>query len=421
MPSTAKGVGQVWVDTQFEMMTEKSKPGTATAVNATSWKVERKVGRPGGVDMNNPHNMWTDKNQTVIYQTEWFDNFVSVFNRKTGAYVGRLDAGLAPAHVMTRTNNDQVHVSQNGDNNVREFDSLANGNGFLKDIPMVQTIDPVTGEPDSAHPHAHWMSADGDLMVSPNPDTENSTVYNFNKNHGNTAPVGHFPIATGMMPDSSKYYVANFLDSSITVMNIIGGEPHVKGTINLLNLNIADLPTAFTYGAVYDTLCANAAACAPIGGLPIQIPVSPDGKYAIVANTMLAKILVIDTIADKVVASLPCDAGCHGVQFGAKKGGGYYAYVSSKFSNRMIVVDPKHGSDATIVGSLLLTTANASADFAMDGTIPTNSSDPKSVFAGMGGQGVLPIPLVYNGWVQHLPEEWKEKLTKSQLNPFPTQ
>ena len=81
--------------------------------------------------MNNPHNMWTDKDQKVIYQTEWFDHYLSVFDRKTGAFVRRIEAGLAPAHVMTRTNNDQVHVSQNGDNNVREFDSLKNGNGFL--------------------------------------------------------------------------------------------------------------------------------------------------------------------------------------------------------------------------------------------------------------------------------------------------
>ncbi len=412
VPPAAPGVGQVWVDTQFEMMDQKSKPGTVTAVNAKTFKVERKVGLPNhgtnsGNGMNNPHNMWTDKNQKVIYQTEWFDHYLSVFDRKTGAFVRRIETGLAPAHVMTRTNNDQVHVSQNGDNNVREFDSLAHGNGFLKDIPMVPTVNPQTGEEQHAHPHAHWMSADGDLMVSPNVDTENSTVYTFKNHTGKTADVGHFPIATGMMPDSSKYYVANFLDSSITVMRIVGGTPQVKGTINLLNLHITDPPAGFTYGAVYDTLCDNAAVCAPIGGLPIQIPVSPDGKYAIVANTMLAKILVIDTNTDTVVAKLDCDAGCHGVQFGAKKGGGYYAYVSSKFSNRLIVVDPKAGSDAAIVGSVLLT---ATGTTAIDGSV--------SKYPGMGGQGVLPIPVVYNGWVQNLPEEWEEQLTNKQRHPI---
>jgi DNA-binding beta-propeller fold protein YncE len=406
VPPTAPGVGQVWVDTQFEMMNEKSKPGTATAVDATTFKVVSKFGLPdhgtnSGNGMNNPHNMWTDKDQKVIYQTEWFDHYLTVFDRKTGAFVNRVEAGAAPAHVMTRTNNDQVHVSQNGDNNVRELDSLAAGNGFLRDIPM--QLDPN----ESAHPHAHWMSHDGSMMVTPNADTENSTLFHFPSNSiKSLTPVGHFPIATGMMPDSSKYYVANFLDSSISVITISGGIATVKTTINLLE--------GYTIPGQYDVLFPTVA---PIGGLPIQTPVSPDGKYAIVANTLAAKILVIDTKTDKVVASLACDAGCHGVQFGAKKGGGYYAYVSSKFSNRMIVVDPKNGSDASMVGSVLLTTANASTDFAMDGTIPT-SPDPKSVYAGMGGQGVLPIPLVYNGWVQNLPTNWKAKLTDKQLHPI---
>jgi hypothetical protein len=36
----------------------------------------------------------------------------------------------------------------------------------------------------------------------------------------------------------------------------------------------------------------------------------------------------------------------------------------------------------------------------------------------MGGQGVLAIPNVYNGWVQKLPGEWKELLTREQRNPL---
>ena len=40
--------------------------------------------------------------------------------------------------------------------------------------------------------------------------------------HGLAKPAdtGHSPIATGMMPDSSKYYVANFLDSTLSVIGI---------------------------------------------------------------------------------------------------------------------------------------------------------------------------------------------------------
>jgi DNA-binding beta-propeller fold protein YncE len=243
------------------------------------------------------------------------------------------------------------------------------------------------------------------MMVTPNDDTEDSTLYDFKHDViASRTAVGHHPIATGMMPDSSKYYVANFLDSSISVINIdknAGGIPKASfsKTINLLaNYDVNSGPTG-----------------GPVGGLPIQTPISPDGKYAITANTLTATILIIDTATDKVVAMLGCDAGCHGVQWGAKKGGGYYAYVSSKFSNRMIVVDPdpkgatKHdGSQAVMAGSVLLT---SSAGTHSDGTV--------TLYPGMGGQGVLPIPVVYNGWVQHLPEEWKELLTYQQRHPFP--
>jgi hypothetical protein len=45
--------------------------------------------------------------------------------------------------------------------------------------------------------------------------------------------------------------------------------------------------------------------------LPIQTP-SPDGKYVMTANTLTATVTIADTDTDELVASLLCDAGCHG-------------------------------------------------------------------------------------------------------------
>jgi plastocyanin/6-phosphogluconolactonase (cycloisomerase 2 family) len=406
VPPSAPGVGQVWVDTQFERMNEKSKPGTATAVNATTFQVERKVGLPS-INMNNPHNMWTDKDQRVIYQTQWFDENLAVFDRKTGHLRYNLPAGPAPAHVMTRTSNDYVHVSANGDNYVKEFNNLAHHNAPIREIQM------QTGEC-CAHPHGHFMSADGQMMVTPNEDAEATALYDFTYGLAKPAPTGHSPIATGMMPDSSKYYVANFLDNTLSVIGITQHHGHAPTIKKLYDINLLG-----NYNPIDGTSSGF------IGALPIQTPVSPDGRFVITANALTSTILVIETKTDKVVASLLCDAGCHGIQFGAKQGGGYYAYVSSKFSNRMLVIDPDpngvghapdNGSNAIIVGSVLLTTANKSSHFEMDGHI---SSKDNEAYSGMGGQGVLPIPLVYNGWVQNLPDEWKEKLTYQQKHPFP--
>jgi DNA-binding beta-propeller fold protein YncE len=60
---------------------------------------------------------------------------------------------------------------------------------------------------------------------------------------------------------------------------------------------------------------------------------SPDGKFVITGNTLTGTITIIDTKTDTLVKSLICDPGCHGVNFGAKEGGRYYAYVTSKFAN----------------------------------------------------------------------------------------
>jgi hypothetical protein len=387
IPPAGKGIGEVWVDTEYEQTAAKTKPGTATAVSASDWAVTRKVALPS-VNMNNPHNMWTDRSQSVIYDTQWFDNKLSVFDRKSGALLRNVTVGEAPAHVMTRVDTDQVHVSLNGEGSVVELSPL--GTHIDRTIEVQDSGNP-------GQPHAHWMSFDGHTMVTPNSNTNDSTVVHVVP--GTIEPkvgTGWLPIASGMMPDASKYYVSNYLSSTISVIDLKTPHPTLVKNIDLL--------------ANYDPI--SGAVGGGFGAFPIQTPVSPNGKWVFTANTLTATIAIIDTATDTLVKSLPCDAGCHGVNFGAKEGGGYYAYVSSKFSNELLVVDPDpngdgSASDAAIVGRVLLTAAKG-----------TKSDDVVTGNAGMGGQGVLPIPLVYNGWVQNVPNRGEFKgLTCEQRHP----
>lgn len=389
-PSTP-GVGDVWVDTQFEKTSGKTKPGTATRVDATTWDVERKVALPS-INMNNPHNMWTDRDQTLIYQTQWFDSKLTVFNADTGKLVKNISVGDAPSHVMTRADTDQLHIALNGEDVVVEMSPKAQN--IQREIPLQRP------DETESHPHAHWMSSDGKKMVTPNAFSADSTLYGFDTDSIQAKPAtGAIPIATGMMPDDSKYYVANLLDSTISVIDMDENSPtfgQVTKTINLI--------------ANYDPI--SGAITGPVGALPIQTPVSPDGQYMVTANTLTATITVVDTETDTVVKMLGCDAGCHGVQFGAKQGGGYYAYVASKFSNALTIVDgdPNNDgnpSDAAVVGKVSLV---ASSSTAKDANITGNK--------GMGGQGVLATPVPYNGWVQNLPAVWKDQLTAQQQNPI---
>jgi DNA-binding beta-propeller fold protein YncE/plastocyanin len=384
---TTTGVGEVWTDTQYELTAGKTKPGAATAVDTSTWQVTKKFALPQ-VNFNNPHNMWTDRRQRVIYDTEWFGTALAGFDRDSGRLVAHTEVGEAPAHVMTRTDTDQVHVTLNGEDAVVELRPRATR--IERRIPIQRR-----GEL-AAHPHAHWMSADGHAMATPNSNTNDSTLLDVPAGTITAKlATGTLPIATGMMPDTSKYYVSNYLDSTISVVDMAARR--VTKTINLL--------------ANYDPI--SGAVTGPIGALPIQTPVSPTGKYVVTANTLTGTITIIDTDTDTLVKDLPCDAGCHGVNFGAKRGGGYLAYVSSKFSNSLIVVDPDPNNDgeptdAAVIGRVVLT-----AD-------PGTRTDDRIIAnAGMGGQGVLPIPLVYNGWVQNVPNTPPfDQLTCEQRNPL---
>lgn len=386
------GVGEVWVDTQMEKYAGKSKSGAATKVNVTDWTVDRKIAAPG-INMNNPHNMWTDRNYQYLYQTEWFNNKLDVFDRETGEFVRSIEVGPDPSHVMTRSDTDQLHVAINGGGDVVELSPGA--------TKIDRRIPVGTAQEKIGHPHAHWMSGDGKTMVTPNVNTYDSTVIDVPSGTHRKEKTGELPIASGMMPDASKYYQANFLGQSVSCISLAANACNNGG--------------AKTHNKIIDLWDHYDPVNGPSGtwgGLPIQLPVSPDGKVLLVANTLTSTISVIDPKTDTVVKDLPCDAGCHGINFGAKKGGGYYAYVSSKFSNAMQVIDPDPNGDgmikdADIVGKMVLDPA---ADTAMDDTVVD--------YVGLGGQGVLPIPLVYNGWSQQIPAAWRKDLTCAQINPI---
>ncbi|MDN5845000.1 MAG: multicopper oxidase domain-containing protein [Candidatus Nitrosocosmicus sp.] len=382
---TVPAVGEIWIDTQFEKTAGKTKPGTATAINGTTWSVSKKVSLPE-INMNNPHNMWTDKNQELIYQTQWFDNRTTIFDRTTGELVKDIQVGDDPSHVMTGTKTDELYIALNGEDGVTVVSPNPEFN--LEKFILLQS--PAAP---STHPHGHWMSSNDRYMVTPDALTGTTTIYDMiqDKIIGKVK-TGVSLVAVGMMPDGSKSYVADFFDSTISVINTTNATLIKK--INLL--------------ANYDPITGNTTG--PVGFLPIQTPVSPDGQYMVTANTG-GTITILNTDTDQIVKELPCDPGCHGVNFGAKKGGGYYAYVSSTFSNEAIVVDGDPNNDgnpedAKIAGKVSLV------------ALPnTQSDDTISGLEGTGGQGVLAIPNVYDGWVQNLPSYWKELLTDAQQNP----
>lgn len=355
------GVGEVWVNTQFERINGKTKPGTATEIDAATWTLKKKV-KGVEINMNNPHNMWTDATHKYIYQTEWFDKRLTVFDRETGKVYGTQSVGNSPSHVMTRSTDGMLYVAINNEDRLVK---LSPGPG---ESPTVQGSIKVGTK---AGPHGHHVTHDGKYALTPNALAGSVSVVDLATEKVTEIPkVGIIPIAIWSDPASKVAYAANLL-----------GTPPLLSTLSLIDLEakkkLQDINLAEDYDPISGEIKGEA-----YGLLPIQTPVSPDGKYVVTANTLSGSITVVDTATNKVVKSLLCDPGCHGVNFGLKRGGGYYAYVASKFANDLIVVDM---DKLEIAGRVLL-------------------SDPKDMEIlannGMGGQGVLPLPLSEHGHLQ---------------------
>ena len=88
-----------------------------------------------------------------------------------------------------------------------------------------------------------------------------------------------------MNPTSTKYYVSNYLGHSTSVIDMATGNK-IKDIPLLLNGNYDPITGAIT---------------GPVGGLPIQTPVSPDGRFVVTGNTLTGTITIIRTSDDTLV------------------------------------------------------------------------------------------------------------------------
>jgi DNA-binding beta-propeller fold protein YncE len=367
-PPSAPGVGEVWIDTQFEAVPHQNTSGTVTAVNASTFGIRMKV---NGTSLcadsdchgiwNNPHNNWTTDNEGDIYVTHWFDHVISKINRQTGQIEVTGSVGSSPAHVITSPGNGSLWASVMGENVVKRLN------------PQLQVLNSVQTGATHTHPHGPWFTSDGRLMIVPNALSDTAGILIFDTGTGRLLkeiPVGAEPLAVGITPDDRKAYMSNGFDASLDVLDLT--TLAVTKSIDLSD----GTPGPNEFPGAFDEISL----VHPFR-IPIQTPVSPDGKFVVTAALSLlgpGAIDVVNTGTDQVVESFPCEPGCHGANFGAKLGGGYYGYVTSQYTNALNVVDlyPPGGGLPQIAGKVFLGTD------------------------GVGGQGVLPIPLAYEGWVE---------------------
>jgi YVTN family beta-propeller protein len=459
------GVGEVWVDTQFEHVPDQTddhgveKPGTITVVDATSFSVADEV---DGLDpearfrWNNPHNMWADTTLSIVYNGHWFGHWHNKIARATGDVLTTIEVGEAPTHTVSNPNERSPHfehltLPQSAEDVFYELeDPFADARTPAVFNALQRIIDNDPTGFGRNHPHAQWLTSDGQYGVYPNVFKDQGIFV------GNSGPLPtvasspgfrggigvvdqladnhdvvrefrdpntiRMPVATGIqgVTAGNKAYVANIISGQVSVIDL-----------NTLQ-KIKDIPVTLTPNCltgpqfdVFSTL-----------QVPIQLPVTPDGRFVGVAVLSLTTVpractgfpdhvAVIDTATDTVVKFVGIPArpgtanGAHGGNVGAKEGGGYYLYVASQFSNMMTVVDidpagTGTGAAASVVGRIFL------ANGAPGGPRVTD---------GVGGQGIKPLPNVYDGWIQDTVaadaagqtdaevKSWIARLTRCQKDP----
>lgn len=395
VPPSEPGVGHVYYGSQWEMGAGKTKPGSLTVFDAETWKMTNKWFGPT-VNWNNPHNFWFDNAGTEIYGTNWFSNNITVLNRQTGEVLREFDVGPSPSHVVTRPNTGQLVSPNNG------------GGRIIVTDPAVTKVQDAHQTQDRgqkpAFPHGHWVSGDGKWAVTPNSFDDTVSIFNLETGDHRKLEADSHPVAVSISNDSKRAYNANLWSHTMDCISI--EEPACPTPTG----DIVDR-YKIDWREHYNPITGESTG--PFGLVPIQTPISPDDSYMLTVGTVTGNIIVTDMDTNKIVKSLgPGCPGIHGINFGAKKGGGWYGYVTNKFCNKMIVVDGDPNgdgdpSDATIVGDVLTT---AGSGVQMD-------AEPVG-FHGQGGNGIMIYPIVYNGWVQRMPDAEKAKLTCRQLNPI---
>jgi len=371
------------------------KPGTITVMDAATFSVEREInGKRAGGMWNNPHNMWANFALNSVYNGNWFGEWINKIDRPSGRILNSITVGDAPTHIITiptGLESGVLTVPLSADNNMVKVQDTRSG---------LKIIDSEPTGIGTNNPHGHWLTCGtGDRTIVPNVfkgigpagsisiiDTASGAVlkeFVQNPNDPLTAPI-LMPIAVGEchVDGVPKAYVANAVSGKVTVINV--------DTQTILgNVPVTLAPDGQTGLDIFHTLQA-----------PIQTPVSPDEKWAataVLSFTNVARpptdsadhVAIINTTTDQVVAFVPTPAGTHGVNWGAKLGGGYYAYVTNQHANVLTVIDPDpnedgNGADAAVVGTILLANRSKGAG-ATDGT---------------GGQGVKPLPMTHDGWIQ---------------------
>ncbi len=344
-PPATPGVGEVWVDTQFEVRSDPSSPlgkfgkpwpGTITIVDAETWEVKKKIDDNG---LNNPHNLWECPDGRYVLQTNWHDSYLSLLDRQTRSVVKNyIESGPSPAHTFCTPDGKYVIATNNGgfDITVWNANDIKNPDIPGPDVKPIDRIRVPQG------PHGFWLEPNTNMLSVPNTSADRITLVDLEKREvvveiditqlpdpfDNGNPIGPgIPLASylGIEKNGHQFWVTTDI--------LVSHNKLLEGRLIIYDIG----------SAVGGSENPQFVKILKTGAVPIQSPVSPDGRYVVTDNAggsiTITELDYNNPKNSRVVNTIEGYPGGHGIGYGYKKGGGYYAYGSSKFAPVLQVVD----------------------------------------------------------------------------------
>ncbi|MDZ7362516.1 MAG: beta-propeller fold lactonase family protein [candidate division KSB1 bacterium] len=258
-----------------------------------------------------PHNLFIDANKRFLYVSLIASGEIWKFDTLTDTFVGKAQAGTAPANVVVNPDGSRAYVT-NWD--------ITNPNGRAVQVIDTATLVKIRQIDVGLAPHGISFSHDGKLIYVTNYLSDSISILNAADNTEvarvllapDVNPVRsskYQPLQVALTPDDRFAYVSCYASNEVRVV---------------------------------DTAGKTVVAVVPVGKAPFLLDVTPDGRFVYVANQQSDNMSVIRVADNQVIATIesPAFANPHGIAFTAD---GRYAYITNE--NLSGEYNPHHPSE----------------------------------------------------------------------------
>ncbi|WP_084721763.1 hypothetical protein [Rhodococcus marinonascens] len=271
------------------------------------------------------------------YATDGIQGSLIVIDTPTDTVVDTVPVGENPNGVTVTPDGTRVYVANSGSEGQQAVEGSVSVIDTATDT-VVETIDA------GVHPYQVAVAPDGAFVYVTNDwydlyadvGTGALTVIDTATNAvTDTVPIGNSAKGLAVTPDGSGVFVADFTDDSVKLIDSVTHD--VDATIAVEKpWRVAAVPgtTAPDISAYVTSVADNTVSVVSYFGLGVTIPVgeqpwgvdvSPDGKYAYVANNDGSSLTEIETSTNTVRGTVPLDGHVWDVSVAPD---GSFAYVA---------------------------------------------------------------------------------------------